>query len=376
MPDGGVALLRLTAQRIAHPARATPAEQPDGPLAAPSIPAVAASQLATQAQDLSGAKWALGLRARTTEKAVDAALTDGSVVRTWPARGTLMITARADVRWLTELLAPRAFAAAAAVWRRDGMVEADFARAAEVARAELQGTTLTRDALLDAFQRAGVETSRNRGSHLLRQLAGETLLVFGPPATNPRSGAAVQTFALLSEHAPDAEPRDRDDALHELAVRFFTGHGPATIHDLAWWSGLTVSDCRRAVTLAGDALAQDPAGRLTSAEHPPTPARRGDVRLLPPFDELLTGYRDRTAHLRDGDFARVVPASNGLFRPIVTVDGLVVGTWRRTLRTDGSVDVDIEPFEVLGDRVARAVDRRVDEYARFLGRSRYAPASG
>lgn len=367
MPESAVARLRLTAQGIARPAGT--------PTPGPTVAGIAASQLATQAQDLLGAKWALGLRARAPESVVDDALADGTIVRTWPARGTLMITARADVRWLTELLAPRAFAAAAAVWRRDGLIESDFARAADVARAELQGTSLARTDLLERIARVGVDTSKNRASHLLRQLAGEALIVLGPPVTNPRSGAAVQTFALMSEHAPDAEPRDRDDALQELATRFFTGHGPATPYDLAWWSGLTVSDCRRAVALAGDALAQDPAGRLVSAGHPPILPRRGDVRLLPPFDELLTGYRDRDAHLREGDFARVVPASNGLFRPIVTVDGRVVGTWRRTLRTDGSVEVCLEPFDAFDERVARAVDRRIDEYARFLGRSRYRASS-
>ncbi|RKR73015.1 winged helix DNA-binding protein [Frondihabitans australicus] len=375
-----VARRRLVAQGIAR----DPSDADDP---APTLAEVAASQLATQAQDLPGAKWALGLRARATEVEVDAALADGTVVRTWPARGTLMITARADVRWLTELLAPRAFGAAASVWRRDGLTPDDFVRASDIARAELRGRSLARDALLEVWRANGIETTKNRGSHLLRQLAGEALIVFGPPTTNPKTGAAVQTFALLADHAPEAEPRDRDDALRELAVRYFTGHGPATVRDLAWWSGLTIADCRRAVDLAGDALArcdvtgqepgpQDREALLTSAAHPPSIAEPGDVRILPPFDELLVGYADRAAHLDEGDFAKVVPASNGLFRPVVTVDGRVVGTWRRTLVKNDAVDVAVETFRPLDAAVEAAIDARVDEYARFAARSRYEAASG
>ncbi|BDZ51827.1 hypothetical protein GCM10025867_40680 [Frondihabitans sucicola] len=301
------------------------------------------------------------------EADVDAALTSGAVVRSWPMRGTLMMMARADSRWLTELLAPRSFAASAGVWRAAGLVERDFDRAAAAARDVLgDGAALSRAALLAAFEARGVETGGGRGSHLIRRIAGEGTIVFGPPR------GTEQTFALLDEWVPEAESLERDDALERLAERYVAGHGPATAHDLAWWSGLTVSDARRAVALAGDALVEVPGGLLVSADDPaPVSARRTDVRLLPPFDELLLGYRDRTASLATENVARVVPYSNGLFSPTLTVDGRVVGVWRRALggsRDRPTVEVSVEPFAPLARSTLASTERRAAEYARYLGR--------
>lgn len=345
-----IARRRLTAQGVAGPAASTVAE-------------VASSQLATQAQDLLGAEWALGLRSSTGESDVAAALVDGSVVRSWPMRGTLMIMARADARWLTELLAPRAFSAAASVWRRDGMVQEDFDRAADVVRDVLSGgRALGRPALLAEIGAAGVDTGGGRGSHLLRRLAGEALIVFGPPR------GTQQTFALLDEWAPGAVRYERDDALVILATRYVAAHAPATVHDLAWWSGLTLTDARRAVVLAGEAVEQDADGLLVAPGGAAQPPRRGDVRLLPSFDEILLGYRDRAASLAPDDFARVVPHSNGLFAPTLVIDGVVSGVWRRTLAGSGGVHIDVEPFVELSDVVRHAVEHRAAEYGRYLGR--------
>ena len=353
-----IARRRLTAQRIIGAGTSTVTE-------------VASSQLATQAQDLLGAEWALGLRSGTGESDVASALDDGSVVRSWPMRGTLMIMARADARWLTELLAPRAFSAAASVWRRDGMVQEDFDRAADVVRDVLSGgQALGRPALLAAIERAGVETGRGRGSHLLRQLAGETLIVFGPPQ------GTRQTFALLDEWAPEAVRYERDDALRILASRYVGGHAPTTVHDLAWWSGLTLTETRRAVALAGDAVEQDAEGLLVPPGGAAQPPRRGDVRLLPPFDEILLGYRDRAASLAPEHFGRVVPYSNGLFAPTLVIDGVVSGIWRRTLAGSGGVQIDVEPFAELSTAARRAVERRAAEYGRYLGREATLTVAG
>lgn len=361
MEPAEIARRRLAAQGVAGPAE-------------PSVAGAAHRLLATQAQDLHGAEWALALRSTGLRSDVDEALASGTVVRTWPMRGTLLIVARHDARWLTELAAPRSFAASASIWRRAGLVEGDFVTAASVARDVLAGgRALPRAALLRAFDEAGLETSGGRGSHLIRRIAGEAVIVLGP------ARGTEQTLVLFDEWLPDAERLDRDEALARLADRYLSGHGPATAHDLAWWSGLTVTEAKRAVALAGDAVERLDDGLLVSARAAGAGAlgadRAGgpDVRLLPPFDELLLGYRDRSASLAAADFARVVPHSNGLFSAVLTVDGVVVGVWRRSLvgsatSADASVEVEVEPFAPLPGAVASAVERRAAEYARHLGR--------
>ena len=343
---------RLVSQRLCGPRFA-------------SVTDAAAGMLATQAQDFHGAKWALALRSTGREVDVDAALASGGVVRGWPMRGTLMFMAAADVRWLTTLLAPRSFLASAGAWRTAGLEPADFARAADLVGSALSGgVAMGRTALLQVLERGGVATGGGRGSHLLRQLAGTALIVFGPPR------GTEQTFALLAEWAPSARRLGREEALGELARRYVAGHGPTTVRDLAWWSGLTLGDARLALRLAGDAVGEvSIAGEpyLVAAGGPPPPPLRETVRLLPGFDELLLGYGDRSASLAAEHIPRVVPARNGLFLATVVVDGRVVGTWRRTLGT-GRVELAVEPFTQLGARRRTRLRRAAADYAAYLGR--------
>src|SRR5258708_12500894 len=66
---------------------------------------------AVQAQDFLGALWGVGLRLRGSSEAnIEQALGEGSIVRTWPMRGTLHFVAAADVRWMLALLTPRIIA--------------------------------------------------------------------------------------------------------------------------------------------------------------------------------------------------------------------------------------------------------------------------
>jgi hypothetical protein len=331
-----------------------------------SVADAASGMLATQAQDFHGAKWALALRSTAREVDVDAALACGSVVRSWPMRGTLMLMAAADVHWLTTLLARRSFAASAGVWRAAGLGPDDFARAADLVGEALSGGRFqARAALLSVLDAAGLATGAGRGSHLLRQLAGTALIVFGPP------NGTEQTFALLDEWVPSARRLGREEALAELARRYVAGHGPATVRDLAWWSGLTLADVRLAVALAGDAVAEVSIGGtpyLVAGDATPTsPSCVDTVHLLPGFDELLLGYGDRSASLAPDDVPRVLPARNGLFLPTIVVDGRVVGVWRRTLGA-GRVEVSTEPFGRLGARRQARLERSAAQYAAYLRR--------
>lgn len=53
-----------------------------------------------------------------------------------------------------------------------------------------------------------------------------------------------QTFVLLDEWVPAGKPLDREEALAKLVLRYFVSHGPATVRDFVWWSGLTAKDAQ------------------------------------------------------------------------------------------------------------------------------------
>jgi hypothetical protein len=88
---------------------------------------------AVQAQDYLGALWALGLRTRNaTEEDIEKAIAAKTIVRTWPLRGTLHFVAAADVRWMLDLLTPRAVAGSAGRRQQLELDDAIFARSKEL----------------------------------------------------------------------------------------------------------------------------------------------------------------------------------------------------------------------------------------------------
>lgn len=352
MDQAEIARRRLAGQLAAPPAQAAPEE-------------VVRRLGAVQAQDYHAALWAVGLRsADATEQAVVAALAAGRIVRTWPMRGTIHLVAPADARWMLELLTPRVAQRGQGRLRQLGLDSAALAASARVLVAALEGgRQLTRPALFALLEGAGIATGGQRGYHILVQHAQAGLICFGPHIGKQPS------FALLDEWLPAAPPLPRDEALATLALRYFATRGPATIHDLCWWSGLTVADARAglgavrgqlaAVEVDGQTCYYDPAAP------PPDDGRDGPL-LLPPFDEILLAYRDRGAAIDPADLGKVVPGGNGVFLPIVVQGGRVVGTWRRTVRA-GRVALSFSPFQPWAGALSEALPAAVERYGRFLG---------
>jgi hypothetical protein len=319
---------------------------------------------AVQAQDYLGALWAVGMRlVDGCEGSVEAALADRSVIRTWPMRGTLHFVAAADARWIVELLAARMVPRAGARFRALGIDEAAVKRARRVLTKVLADGPATRPAVYAALDRGGVATEGQRGIHILWRLAHDTVLCFGPRHRKQ------QTFVLFDQWLPEAKPKPRDESLAELAVRYFTGHGPATAIDFAWWSGLRRSEVHQAIALAGTRLEETVFEKQrywfgAGAQPAPAPPR-GAAHLLPAFDEFLVGYADRSAAL-DPEHARKVNWGGGILNPAVLVDGRILGTWKRRLLR-GGVQFAPEFFAELPPAKARAVARAFRRYAAFLG---------
>jgi hypothetical protein len=304
---------------------------------------------AIQAQDYLGALWAIGTRMRdATEGEVERAIANREIVRCWPMRGTLHFAASEDVRWMLDLLAPRALQRHRTRLERDFDLDSRALARCEVAaeRALRDGNALTRPELYAALEGARISTKNGRGLQIIFALAHRQVLCFGA-----RRGKQ-QTFVLLDEWVPPAKPRPREEALAELARRYFTSHGPATPSDFAWWSGLTAKEANEAIALAG----------------PQRESRARSKRrlfLLPPFDEFTVAYRDRSDIL-DPAFAKRVNAGGGMLNAVLVIDGIVSGTWKRTIRGK-EVEVAVSPFRELTRGEMRGVEEEAKRYARFLG---------
>jgi hypothetical protein len=319
-----------------------------------------------QAQDYLGALWAVGLRLTgACEQDIERAIADRKIVRTWPMRGTLHFVAAEDARWMVDLLGPKVIASAASRFRALGVDDAAIARARRAVVKHLEGgRRLTRARVYEAIERAKISTAGLRGIHILWRLAHESLVCFGP-----REGKQ-HTFVLFDEWLPRTKRLPRDEALGELACRYFAGHGPATVIDFAWWSGLNRADARHAIHLAGRRLEQETIGGQShwfAKPLPPSPAPRSRAHLLPAFDEFLVAYADRSAAIAPPQMIRV-NAGGGILNPTIVVDGRVVGTWKRRF-VRGRVEFSPTTFMRFSKPKARAVALELERYAKFLGKA-------
>ena len=316
-----------------------------------------------QAQDYRNALWAIGLRtAGASEASVEHAIASREIVRTWPMRGTLHFVAAADVHWMLELLTPRVLAAAAKRAEQHGLDAATLSRCRELmVRFLAGGRQLTRASVFAELQKEGIPTGSQRGYHILWRLAQERLICGGA-----REGKQP-TFVLLDEWVPSPRRSQPADPLAELGARYFASHGPATLQDFVWWSGLKVSDARAAIGSAE--LARETVAGIEHWSAPANPAPRTKVtqtHLLPAFDEYLLGYRDRSGVLDAAQAGKVVPGNNGVFLPTVVVDGQVIGTWKRATKTN-KVAITISPFDPLVKPPAGALRSAAAAYGQFVG---------
>ncbi|MEV0001471.1 winged helix DNA-binding domain-containing protein [Micromonospora sp. NPDC050980] len=322
---------------------------------------------AMQAQDAASGLWSLGVRLPgLTRDDVGAALERREALRTWPMRGTVHLVPARDAHWMLAVTGVRTLGGLTARWRQLGLTLADGDLAGDVLGAALSGGgRLTRAECLAALRTAGLDTDGQRGYHLLWYASQRGITCIAPHLGNE------QSFVLLDEWAPAPRRPERDEALALLAHRYVRGHGPVTRHELARWSGLTVTDATRALTLAGDLLAPvevdgEPAvvdAALLDAPRAPV----DDLHTLPGFDEYLLGFKDRALMLDPAHAAAVVPGNNGIFQATVVRGGRVVGTWKRTLGAN-AVTVTVRQLVPFDAALRARVDAALAGYARFLGR--------
>ena len=315
---------------------------------------------AVQAQDYPGALWGIAQRTEAaTEADVERAIAAREIVRSWPMRGTLHLVAAEDLRWMLRDLVPRVIRGTAGRQRELGLDGKTFVKAGRVLERALRGgRQLTRAELYDVLSRGRVSPEGQRGIHILGYLAMQGVLCFGP-----RRGKQP-TFALLDEWLPGEPAIERDQALAALARRYFTTHGPATVADFAWWTGLPLGEARAAIAGAGGDLSElvvDGTRYLTGASAPGS--KKATAHLLPPYDEYTVAYRDRSAVL---DPAHAAATRNGIFAPVVLVDGRVAGTWGRRA-SKAAIALTAQLLTRTTPAARRLLDAAARRYGEFAG---------
>ncbi|MBV9892712.1 MAG: AlkZ family DNA glycosylase [Chloroflexi bacterium] len=320
---------------------------------------------AVQSQDYAAAKWAIGQRLRdATDASVEAAYADGTILRTHVLRPTWHFVVPQDIRWMLQLTGARIKAAMRNYARSMYLDETYFVRASSaIVRALEGGRSLTRTELGAALRDADVQVDDNflLGQFLLRAEV-DGIVISGPPR------GRQHTWALLEERVPSVPALRRDEAVAELAWRYFNSHGPAVVQDCSWWSALPMADIKRGLEDNRHRLVSETIDDRTYWFAPesrnPAGAESTTVHLLPNFDEYTVAYRARELYF-DPDLNRTGnPRYDVPFGDAIVACGRVVGRWKRTPRHGGAVESTwwIEPTPAM----QRDLDYAASRYAAFV----------
>src|SRR5690242_6325534 len=350
MQDLDIARWRLLSQHLVWPYAASARE-------------AVGSLLAVQAENPSQAAWAVASRTQNPDQAELAALLDdGSVLRTHVLRPTWHFVRAEDAGWLLDLTGPRLRRVTGQQLRNThGLDERSIDHAVTAVMEALASRgQLTRAQLADELRERGVQGSGQMLMILLAHAELDGLICSGRIADGEHS------YALMDERVPVARRPGRAEALAELALRYFTGHGPATERDLAYWATLTLTDVRTGLQQVRDRLASFQHDGRTFWHAPgdaPGGPQEPSAHLLQILDEMYRGYQDSRWVLDvAGEVPRVRESSIGM----ALIDAQLRAAMRRTVGRD-QVQFDLRPYRDLTAAEIEAIEEAAARYGEFLG---------
>lgn len=332
---------RLLSQQLAAPQFKEPAE-------------VVSWFGAIQAQDYRAMRWAVAMRTgKPSYKAFKAAFDEGRILRAHLLRGTWQLVSSGDYHWLRALCHDKGTAVLDGWTKSLGfnysgkekeriltIIEDTVASRGEV----------TEDIIGEALVEGGIPKEKLLYNHQLRMAELEGIVCSG--SLGPRN-----TYRLVRDRIPVSSPVSREESLALLARKYFRSHGPATLEDFVWWSGLNSGDCRQGIASLGDELRPERwKGRdfYIYGEARTKGVRSGTVLLLPAYDEYLIGYKSRDIVLHP-DKAHHAHNNFGIFKSVVAWNGKVVGNWKPSSK-DGDVSLFKEGLDIPAESMEKAIN--------------------
>ena len=344
-----LALLRLKSHRIETEKKMSPAD-------------LVSYMGAMQAQDFAMMKWAVALRSGSdvTESTVEADFNEGNILRTHLLRPTWHIVANEHIDWLMDLTSPFIKADIKHRFIAWELTEAILHRAYDVIGKNLAGNKhLTQDEVMEILNREGINTEEGRSYHLMRWAELDKIVCSGILKDGE------QTYALYDERVRLKSQLTQEEALAKLALTYFTGHGPATISDFVWWSGLPATLAKKGMETVAKQLQPIVCDKKTYwMANEATIPKKSSVTLLPAFDEFIIAYKDRSATIDSPHNSKVV-SSNGVFRPTVTIDGITVGIWK-IIKKKNKRQIELHFFDAVdGMKLLSEIEPAAQQLGKF-----------
>lgn len=288
---------------------------------------------AMQGQEYRMVRWAVAMRTKSPSlKAFEKAFNEGRIVRTHLLRCTWQLVAGEDLGWILSVCRTKALSGLRG-WMSANKISIP-AEEQELISGIFEETLLRQRSarkadFVAALAERGITMDDHRLSYHIRLAELSGLLCSGDlhPMKN--------TYSLVREKIGNSLNISGENALGMLARKYFRSHSPATFEDFLWWSGLNVSDCQKAVEIIGDELVKETWKGREFYIHESCRTRgfrSGTVHLISPYDEYLIGYKSRDVVLPP-EHSRKAHSNNGIFQPVIALDGEIVGNWSPTSKT-------------------------------------------
>ncbi len=318
---------------------------------------------AIQAQDFDMANWAVGLRTKSaTGTTIKDAYNKGEIIRTHILRPTWHFVTAKDIYWMLKLTAHQILKTTKTRNKQLELTADIFNVSNKIIEKTLSCSNyVTRQTIETELNKAGIITNENRLSHIMLQAELECLVCSGPILENNKL-----SYSLFDERVVIKDVVTRDESLAKLAMNYFRSHGPATMKDFSWWSGLTLTDSKKAIDSIQSKLNSF---KLDSdyyyfIDNQTSINKQAIVHLLPAYDEFLISYANRNAALQHIHTKNTI-SSNGIFYPVILVNGKVVGIWKRN-KVKGEIKIETNYFEEPDNKTKDLIKLKIDEYLNFL----------
>ena len=315
---------------------------------------------AMQAQDHTYARWSVAQRVAgvADPSAVDAAFDDGHFLRTHVLRPTWHYVAAGDLWWLMRLSGPRVDAANARQCESVGLGPRTLSQANEVVRRSVaDGPRMRREILAD-LDGQGISSAGLRSTLILMHAELTSVVCSGPKR------GKQHTYAAFDQRVGTRRGPEGEEALAELAWRYFSTRGPATVRDFSWWAGLNSADARAGLESARPRLVSHDVDETTfwfAEQNVPRPGKPR-VDLVPCYDEMVISYSQTRGLMQPGNTKFPFLSRVDGFYNVLLLDGELLGHWRAP---SGTSVVEIRTDRVLDKRERASLDEAIERYRQF-----------
>lgn len=350
MTNNDIPKLRIAAQHLISPSVKKPDE-------------IVSYLGAMQAQDYGMSKWAVGSRTGSTEQEVENAIDNGEIIRTHILRPTWHLVAAKDIRWMLSLTAPHVKKyIIAPIYKQYGLNEKYLQGYNTIIQKALSGNKhFTREEIMAELNIKSTEKLDLRPVLIAMNAELDGIIC------NGRMRGKQITYALLDERVPNSAQLSKEEALAELAKRYFTSRGPATLQDFTWWSGLSITNSKLAWELvkhAFQSICIDDRTYMFSNEIQIKKQDEDTIHLLPAFDEFLISYKDRTASIPLENQHKAF-SKNGIFYPVIVENGKVIGLWKRTIKKDTAI-IETQFLTPVNTSFRKSIENAAELYGKFI----------